>query len=693
MTWISKMRNILTLKQAASLPSPPPEAVMPTSAEPEAPLVQSPEAKPATFYRAQLATLFAESRLAEAESLFHSVPAQLHTQLWFMLSGLRLGILTRNDHATGRFIAILCAAEHRNGTGLLLASRMLRQADRLDQADTVLARWTALFPESEQAWREAAAIARKNGQRELAADRLAKLAELPTASKDDLYDAITAAAELGRHDAARMLAETSKTPPAGDDPAALAAAAKAASTADQPDLAAEKLAQLAALTPDDAAAAVKAALALLVKKRSRARRIGYVLARLEGLRLRFPDHLGCYTATLDALREIDGFEQAEALAAGWAPRWGSKPIFVLSRLRVAEERGAWEDALVQIQQARAMLPPNPAFDSALVRVLAGLERYGDAETAAHAGLAEFPANRGLLREFARIAVRQGDLQLALERWLEAERQRPGDNTIGQELRSIRGQIANQGLCERNEAPPDAEEDILNRFESLGGTVFGCEFGMVQQGCNAGSVGLLKWSTYSIGTVTEILENQLADIGSVETTTLTTVRIAAGNEEYLINDTRHKFGAHTFIKVKDMPPERALAQGRRRFKFLAGKLMDDLKAAQRIIVFKAVGRVIEPELYRLLKALQAFGDHALLCVTKADEGNPAGTLREVSRGLYIGYISRFMKDNTGDALGIDIAGWRELCTKTEDAWNANAKDGLALEEKKQGTLVPLRFQPS
>ena len=182
------------------------------------------------------------------------------------------------------------------------------------------------------------------------------------------------------------------------------------------------------------------------------------------------------------------------------------------------------------------------------------------------------------------------------------------------------------------------------------------------------MGLLKWSTYPIAIVTKILENKLAEIGSVETTTLLTFKSSAGNEEYLINDTRHKFGAHTFIKVKDMPPERALAQGRRRFKFLAGKMMDDLHAAQRIIVFKAGGQVSEAELHRLLAALRTFGDHALLCVTKADAQNPAGLVREIGRGLFVGYLSRFMKDNTGDAGGIDLAGWRDLCVKTENAWS-------------------------
>jgi hypothetical protein len=61
--------------------------------------------------------------------------------------------------------------------------------------------------------------------------------------------------------------------------------------------------------------------------------------------------------------------------------------------------------------------------------------------------------------------------------------------------------------------------------------------------------------------------------------------------------------------------------------------------------------------------------------RAGPGTPRGTLRVVGRGLYVGYVSHFINDESGNA-GSDIATWEALCREADAHWRAAALPAVA-----------------
>lgn len=451
----------------------------------------------------------------------------------------------------------------------------------------------------------------------------------------------------------------------------LAAAARNAANSGQHLKAAYLWAHVAALMPGDPAAQVAVATALMGERRGRSKKMPAILTRLEQIKSQHPDFVGAYIAYLNALRELLQFDRAEAFAIEVAPLFPNDPSFTLARVRLYEDRNAPEEALALIEPYRLERAVNPLVEAVYVRVLGRLSRFPEAESLALNAMKEYPIDRDLLSEYARLATRRGDLSEALSRWLEASTRRPTDKVIARSLQAVRFQLASQGLANAEANPKD---DVLSRCESLGGTAWGCEFSMVQKRYGTGSISLFRWTTFSIDTLIDVLDHKFEGIGDEATTVLGTVRLSAEHEEYAIRDSRYGFGTHSAIKVQDAPADKALAQGRRRLRFLARKMGEDLQAAQSIYVFKIADDTPEDRMVALHGALCAYGQVALLCVLRASDPSKVGTVRQMSPGLFIGYIKRFMKDSLDEERSIDEAGWHVLCTEAEALWLAQRSKG-------------------
>jgi hypothetical protein len=70
------------------------------------------------------------------------------------------------------------------------------------------------------------------------------------------------------------------------------------------------------------------------------------------------------------------------------------------------------------------------------------------------------------------------------------------------------------------------------------------------------------------------------------------------------------------------------------------------------------------------ALGRYGDNALLCVTRANAAQAPGTLREIGRGIYVGYVGHFLNDDSGNA-GSDIPAWQAVCAQADARWRVQA----------------------
>jgi len=323
-----------------------------------------------------------------------------------------------------------------------------------------------------------------------------------------------------------------------------------------------------------------------------------------------------------------------------------------------------------VEALRLRVKDSPDVDAAYVRALSCAGHYDAADRAGALALSKYPSALRLLMEYSRISTRRGDWHEAYQRLLDARRVLPNDVGIARELQNMRLQLA--------ESMPDSQvpagqSDAIMRFESLGGTGVSCEFGMVQRELGRDSIGLLRWSRNEASHVIDALACEFEGVGSEESTILKTVRHAVDDEEYVTQDRRFFMESHTFVRTSDAPADSMFKQTCRRLRFLRGKLLEDLRAAEKIFMFKAHHALTDDQVRDLHAALCRYGDNALLCVMRADSSHAASSLRVLGRGVYAGYVGHFLNDESG-LPGFDIPAWQAICAKADADWQ-RARQGI------------------
>jgi hypothetical protein len=334
-----------------------------------------------------------------------------------------------------------------------------------------------------------------------------------------------------------------------------------------------------------------------------------------------------------------------------------------------DDAGDYKGALAELTALRERVETSVDIEAAYVRALSCAGRPEEADAAAITALARRPGTLRLMLEYVRNSTRRGDWQQAYKRLLEAQRKLPGEAAIARELQTVRLQLA--------ETLPDAAgpADSMGRFESLGGDDVGCEFGMVQRELGRDAIGLLRWSRNEPQHLIDALTSDFEGVGSEESTILETVRHAVDDEEYVTKDRRFLMESHTFVQTRDAPMDSMFRQTCRRLRFLRGKLLEDLRAGQKIFVYKAFEPLIEGQLHELHAALRRHGDNALLCVNRARGADAPGTIRVVERGLYLGFVGHFLNDGSGKP-GSDVASWQKICAQAEQHWGRARQSSAA-----------------
>lgn len=215
--------------------------------------------------------------------------------------------------------------------------------------------------------------------------------------------------------------------------------------------------------------------------------------------------------------------------------------------------------------------------------------------------------------------------------------------------------------------PDSE--IMAQFESLGGMLQGCEFGIFQRSLGIENLGLLKWANVSPRTLLKGLDARFEGMGEPENTELHQVNTPEGIEYFTV-DRNFEFPMHTFVYVRDVAPDRMLAQVCQRQKFLRQKLVSDLFDAKKLLVFKVTLRnLTEAEVMPLCSALRSYGPNWLLYVLHASDEHPSGTVEIRHPGLIFGYIDRFSVSASGEGLGENHVEWRKVCRSAWGAWQS------------------------
>ena len=177
---------------------------------------------------------------------------------------------------------------------------------------------------------------------------------------------------------------------------------------------------------------------------------------------------------------------------------------------------------------------------------------------------------------------------------------------------------------------------LSEFESLGEN---CEFGFVQQHFEIRQpLSLLRWA----GTDhLRLLKGLLDGFGALEDPAQ--IKVVPGKPDYMLETpyaTLHTFQLPTAQEPgqqDEMHQRGAAAVG-----FLRRSLLRDIAEARKIFVFQtAAPEFNEIKVRRMHAALRRHGPAALLCVTQARPGTPAGTVTRLADGLYLGRVSRFV----------------------------------------------------
>jgi tetratricopeptide (TPR) repeat protein len=543
------------------------------------------------------------------------------------------------------------------------AVRALLKQGKLAEAEEAIAAALAKAPARPALLRVAAAVAEQRGDLETT---LARWEAVRAADPDEpagYVGALRSLRRLGRMDLAPPLLQEGRAR-LWDNLEFVAMAAQLATSTKKVEDAEQGWQRAAELAPNNPDYALSAAMAQVGPRKGRRKRLRTVVQQLDAHHARFPDFVPAYTAHVGVLRELRRLDDADQLSAEWCARFPADLKLTLARAAVHEELGRADEALATVAALRERDAPAPEVEAAYIRALSCAGRHEEAAAICDASLRHWPKERLVWLEYARTASRQGDWAESIRRLEQAQALLPNDEAIVRELRTARAQLAEPDTA----SAPAAAEGVCANFESLGGTGMSCEFGMVQRKLGTDRLGLLRWARTGPAALIEALDTEFEGVGDEANTKLDTIRVAADREEYVTRDTRYLMESHTFVRTADAPADKMFQQTCRRMRFLRGKLVEDLRAGEKIFVFRAEEPIDDEVIIALHAALIRYGDNTLLCVMRAHAGHKPRTVHTLGPGIFVGYVSHFLRD-AGSHTGSDIEGWASVCAQTEARWRA------------------------
>jgi tetratricopeptide (TPR) repeat protein len=216
-----------------------------------------------------------------------------------------------------------------------------------------------------------------------------------------------------------------------------------------------------------------------------------------------------------------------------------------------------------------------------------------------------------------------------------------------------------------------DQQLMLRFESLGGGGHGCEFGIVQRDVGVEPLGLLRWADLDHHCLSAALETRFDGVGLPENTE---IRVPPGEPDWWTKDKRHWMAMRTFIKGDAESYETMVELACRRLQYLRDKLIDDLTTGDKIFVYKNLVRnLTDTELTRLYSAVRSYGDSTLFYVRYEDQDHRNGTVEVAGPGLMIGYIDHFAFSPEDKPLGSARESWLALCRQAYPLWVKSRED--------------------
>lgn len=327
--------------------------------------------------------------------------------------------------------------------------------------------------------------------------------------------------------------------------------------------------------------------------------------------------------------------------------------------RTAGLRNDWTEAVLRWADVVARFPAEPRFIRALAGALLHVGMPDRAEIVFEEGfarLSETPGNTAvavqLLGEAARLAEERGHASLARQRWarVRAAQRAEGGPEDAAPPASDRGPLPPA-------EGPGPHAPLMQCFEGLGGT---CEFGLVQRYFGAEPLGLFRWVSLNARNLIRALDSDFDGIGEPGFTTLS---ITPGGE-FSTSDTRYRLAMHTFIKDIGQDREKLIMQLRRRMRFLRDKLLDDLRAGEKIFAYRHTGMPTDADVLALAEAVRRFNPANRLLVARMLPHKTEGeAVHVLAPGVAVCAIGNGRKPESG--WDIDYAFWLESLQRASD----------------------------
>jgi tetratricopeptide (TPR) repeat protein len=375
-------------------------------------------------------------------------------------------------------------------------------------------------------------------------------------------------------------------------------------------------------------------------------------------------------------QELGQLEEAERLLAEAVERFPQETMPWMDRARLADKRALWDEAHEHWSNVQALQPSSLEAPIGRAAALRRLRRFEEAEVLIKAAMARLPDEPLLWEEYALIASARENWSEALRRLLNGRRRFPSVNAFRQRIFETKLRIAeidpinvpDWEEIDVGGAASDRVRALVMRFESLGGTGHGCEFGIFQRHFGAEPLGLLRWADLLPEQLMAALETEFEGVGTAEQTVLF-VPDHGGRPEYWTSDRKFHMAMRSFVFPDEIPHDRMFQQVTRRLQFLRSKLIDDLRAGDKIFVYKNMQRnLTAAEVTRLHEAVRRYGNNMLLYAQYADADHPFGTVEVNAPGLMIGYIDRFTHHpETNEYLGPSAEGFRRVCEEAVSLW--------------------------
>jgi hypothetical protein len=303
-----------------------------------------------------------------------------------------------------------------------------------------------------------------------------------------------------------------------------------------------------------------------------------------------------------------------------------------------------------------------------------LGRVDEAETFLLTGMERFPDDIAIAREYARAADYRQDWSEALRRWDALVTRWPQDRTVLEgrgetEARQRLIEIDNpkristvavdhQPVDRRSQGRTE-EGDLLMQFESLGEN---CEFGLVQRHFGVEPLGLLRWVSLAPESLCRALEERFAGLDDPEE-----LEVKLIGSEYHMYGSQYQMRMHTYISESEYKgsPKELHAQFFRRLRYLKDKLLDDLRSAEKILVWQSgVGSLLSEEtVYRMQHAVLKYGDNTLLVVRRHDNQSRPPIIEQRRPGLLFATLHQIDKLTGRDGkvrVSSPFDGWLTLC---------------------------------